>query len=113
MTAGQLGAGRAPALAQRPAAPDARALLDRDEAAELEPRQLDPARATHREEAESARKSRGEDGAVDEEPLLVSRLALRVAVGEGLERLRAAVRASPIAARKSDCITQGVAASTR
>src|SRR5581483_2755178 len=65
-----------------------RPLLYRLQAAELEPRKLDPTLRSHRHEAEVGEEVRGEDGAVDVETLEV-RLALRVAVGEGLESPRA------------------------
>ena len=58
--------------------------------AELEPGELDVALRAHRAEAEVGQEVAREDGAVDDEAL-VRRLALRVAVGEGLERLRALV----------------------
>ena len=66
------------------------ALGDRDEPAELEPSELDPPRGPDGAEPEVGEEVAREDGAVDEEAL-VGRLALRIAVGERLERLGALV----------------------
>src|SRR5829696_3842099 len=63
-------------------------LLDRNETAELQARQLDAAEAPHGLESEVGKKVAREDRSVDEEPLL-GRLALGVPVAEGLDRLPA------------------------
>src|SRR5205807_5430956 len=63
---------------------------DRHQAAELEPRELDVARTAQRSEAEVSQEVRREDRLVHLEPLVL-RLALAVAIGERLERLRTAV----------------------
>ena len=78
------------------------AFLDRLQPAELEAAQLDAALRADGREAELVEEVAREHRAMDEEPLL-DRLALRVAVGERLER-RSAPRSrdSPIAARRSD-----------
>ena len=64
--------------------------LDRHEAAELEPAELDAALRADGDEAELVEEVAREDRPVDEEALL-DRLALRVSVRERLDRLRAAV----------------------
>ena len=71
-----------------------RALGDRLQAAELEPRQLDSSLRAHGLEAEVGQKIAREHRAVDEEPL-VRGLALRVPVGERLERTRLLVARVP------------------
>ena len=73
-----------------PRNPLANGLRRRDEAAELEAGESDAARRAHEAEAEVAEEVGGEDRLVDVEAL-VRRLALGVAVGERLDRLRAAL----------------------
>src|SRR5207244_6939904 len=68
----------------------ARALDDRLEASELESSELDSALHAHGQEAEVGEEAAREDRLVDVEALVV-RLALRIPVREGLERLRALV----------------------
>jgi len=63
----------------------ARTVLDREEASEIEYRQLDPADRAHGAEAEVGEEVAREDGPVDEEALGRGR-PFPVAIGEGLER---------------------------
>src|SRR5207248_10737648 len=72
----------------------ARALGDRDEPAELEPRQLDPALGAHRGEPEVVEEVAGEDRLVHPEALGRA-LALRVSVCECLQRPRVPVARLP------------------
>src|SRR5439155_3462160 len=77
-------------LAQRPQHLGALALEHRHEPTQLQPHELDLTRRTHRPEAEVREEVARKHRAVHEEALVV-RLALRIAVGEGLERRSALV----------------------
>ena len=88
------------------------ALEHRLQPAELEPAQLDASLSPQRPEAEVGEEVARKDRAVHLEAL-VGGLALGIAVRERLDRGRALLARSPIAVRKSDCITHGVDRSTR